>query len=711
MEKKNLSSLLAQADLLRFKLLAIVGKDEEKKNKIISFLQSQKWTLINVEKELLDLRKSLMDEENGEEINVEISTMIKEWFNSQPNNIILTNASILYHDIFLKSSPIGAFKYNSRNKNCVLFLEDESKLGNRIHYGEFGSKEYWEKDVDDIVLVNIDEIDDNFLPINGAENTESNEDAALPENAIGNFFNFEQIKDVIDIDTDLSDLDKQKNIVSSFIISENLEEQIIEFFDDLEKPTHKVRNIIGNYGSGKSHLIAFLVSLIENHNLFKYIKNERIKRRVESFDRKFLTVNFELQAGEVGLRKWFFDKVQRQLSQKYGIDIPKIDLKENYDDKENIAFVMETIKKSFPEAGLLIVIDEVSDFLSSKQKEMIRQDLQFLRIMGQMAQTQDFMLICSMQEDVFSSPKFKDIAKEIGRVEERFQNIIIHKEDVEKVISERIVPKTDIQKTQLEQKMSVYMEKIEEVSKNIDSYINLFPLTPTLINMFASLPYFEKRGVIQFSIWEVKKVIRKPFPFFITLERIYDLLANDPNKKQLQEIKEAARTVEILKDKIKLIDEQYQEDAIRIIKALAVLFIKDGSSMGTTAKELANNLMIVPTNKIFKSEDHIAIIIKKIREATDGEYIKIKEDKATGLKFIYFDTKIGVDPEEKIKQKADAVSNDEIENELFEQIEELLDLYEIFPNIFEDECSWESKKSYRKGIVAFQKTDNTLILT
>jgi hypothetical protein len=92
------------------------------------------------------------------------------------------------------------------------------------------------------------------------------------------------------------------------------------------------------------------------------------------------------------------------------------------------------------------------------------------------------------------------VASEIGRIGERFQNIIIHKEDIKKVISNRIVPKTNEQKHTLENKLSPFAEKIDNVSRNLDEYIDLFPLTPFLLDLFSDLPYFEKRGIIKFAM-------------------------------------------------------------------------------------------------------------------------------------------------------------------------------------------------------------------
>ncbi|HOX85133.1 MAG TPA: BREX-3 system P-loop-containing protein BrxF [bacterium] len=697
----SLTKLLAQADALRFKLLAIVGKDEEKKKRIIKLLRNENWTLVDVEKELIELRKQIDSSNQG--IDIEIATQIKEWFLAKPNYLILVNASILYHDLFLKTSPIGAFKYNSRNKNCVLFLENESKLGKRLYYGEMGKEGYYDREINDIVMVGIDEVDDILTP--PATQTRISDEKQLPPEAIGSLFQFHPIKDVIDIDADLKEIHAKRELVGSFIISDSLQQQIIDFFEDLEKPTHKARTVIGNYGSGKSHLVGFLSSLVQDPSLATVIANEQVKAKAKQISHKFLTVQFELQSGQVELKQWFYTKVRKQLKEKYDLEVPVFDPQKDFDDKENIAAIIDIVKQHHPAHGLMVVIDEISDFLSAKQKEAMKADLQFLRVLGQVCQDQDFMFVGSMQEDVFSSPKFQDVAAEIGRIGERFQTIIIHKEDIKKVIAERIVSKSAKHRHLLEQKFKPYAEKIEPVSRELDDYIDLFPLTPLLIELFSDLPYFEKRGVIQFAIAEIRTVLAKPFPYFITFDRIYDLLENNPNKRNLEEIYDITKAMNILRQKISLLDNRLQPDAEKVVKGLAVYSLWNKREQGATAEELANNLMLLPQQKLFSAADNISLIIKKIREVTEGQYIRAHKDQNTGIEYFSFDTTAGPDPEQKIAQKAAAVSEDEIEHELFNQLRATLDdePFENRADVLRDECEWRSVKSFRQGLILLAK--------
>jgi len=698
----DLNTLLIQADSLRFKLLGILGNNPVKKEKIINFLVEDDWIVVDVESELLPIRTEL--DASGDEDIFEIGTKVKEWFNKQQDKLILTNASILYHEMFVKISPVGAFKYNSRNKNCVLFMEDEQQLGKRIYHGQMGTDEYYDQEVNDIIISDIDEISDNF--VRPAKKREIVTDKSkLNPDAIGHLFDFQQIKDVVDIDADLDASDKRADVVTSYVISESLEDQIVEFFNNLEHPKHKANTVIGNYGSGKSHLIGFLISLVEDPSLADSLKNDRIKQAVKNMNRKFFSVQFELQAGQVGLKQWFYGKIKQQLNAKYNIDVSIFDPIKDFDDKDNIKTMLSIIKEKDSSIGLLVVIDEISDFLSSKQQQEMKADLQFLRVLGQVCQDQDLMFVGSMQEDVFTSSKFKNVASELGRIGERFQNIIIHKEDIKKVIANRIVAKNNEQRHKLETKFAPYAEKITDVGTNMHEYVDLFPLTPFLLELFGDLPYFEKRGVIQFAMSEIKYLLNEDFPYFITFEKIYDILENNPNKRNIEEIYKITRVMGILSQKINLLEKKFQDDALKVVKGLAVYSLWNQKEKGATAQELANNLMLLPQKKLYSAADNISLIIKKILDVTDGEHIKVIKDDSTGLQSFRFVTEGGPDPEQKIAQKAASVSDSQVEFELMIQLADILELERIGgqADIFHDECEWRSVKSFRTGYVVLVK--------
>jgi len=705
-EIKHIDTYLSLANSLRFKLWAIVGNNATKKEKIITYLDSIGYTKVDVGEELQPIFAEL---ESKDEPSHDVGQHIKEWFYDKPDKLILLNASILYHDTFTKISPVGAFKYNSRNKSSVLFLEDEKVISNRISYGKVGSNEYYDKDVNDILITKIEDIEDNYKPIFEDPEVKYGYQDDLPDDAIGKLFNFTEIKDVIDIDTDLKHDDLQKELISSYIISEGLGNQIKEFIDNIKKPNHKAVKIIGNYGSGKSHLIAFLVSIINNPSLRSLIKNKEIRKEAETVSRNFFTVQFELQPVDVDLAYFFFRELEKQIKREYDIDIPKYKEGITIDIKEHLSDIIQLLKEKDPAKGLLVVVDEVSDFLQAKEEYKIKRDFQFLRVVAQVCQDEDIVLAISMQEDIYSSPRLANIASDEARISQRFQNIIIRREAVKKVISQRIVPKTKEQKLKIETELKPFIKKIESVANNQEEYIDLFPFTPDLLDLFHELPYFEKRGIIQFAQSELKHVVTKRFPFFFTFDRIYDILANNPNNRNIEGVYDLVKVVNIVKERIIInLERKFHDDAFKIIKGLAVYSLWTKGENGATAKDLAHKLLIIHPNDTFEAHVRVAQIVKKVREATDGFYLKVVKDVQTGNDYFKFDPAIdGQDPEERIDNEINAVGGNEDKQEdvVFDQLKEILDLvnYKNIPNIFEDETIWQSVKSFRKGFIIFNR--------
>jgi len=706
MALSDLHNLILQANNLRLKLLAIVGRNDSKKDNIIACLKENLWSLVDVESELISLKEEL-DKEQPESGIVLITEKVKEWFDNKPKNVVLINAEILYHDIFCKMSPIGAFKYRTRNKNTILFLEEEKLLGNRLTHGSAGKDGYYDQEIKDILTIDINSISDDF-----GEFSKINEDFPDYENnpnAIGHLLTFNTIKDVIDIDSDLDTEDKMKEIISSYEVSDSLQKQILSFFENLESPIHKAVKIIGNYGSGKSHLIAFLVSIISRPDLSEFIKNSQIKLKA-NYKRNYKIIQFELLSGNVDMSAWFYYKVREQLSAKYNIEIPKFG-KDDFDHKKNLSDIMNLVKQNDPISCLLVVMDEVSDFIAQKETYLIRRDFGFLREVAQFCQSHDLMMVTSMQEDIYTNARFRDISTSEDRISERFQNITIHKEDIRRVISSRIIAKSETQKLELEKKLLPVAGKNKDVSTKIDQYIELFPLTPTLLNYFEEMPYFEKRGVIQFVQEEVKKILHKDFPCFLTFDYIYDVLENNPNKSNLEEIYNVVKAVEIVEDKISsILEEKYRRDALKITKGLAINHIRSNGKLGMTVEELTDNLILMPANQNFEAKDHVLLVVKKIKEATDGNYIKLNTDEISLTQYLKFDLDTTIDYEEKIEHKMTTIGEDSLESVLFEQIRESFSYqkYSNYSNVFDIETEWKTVKSFRHGYLVFALKGDTL---
>jgi len=150
---KKLDEIIQLATSNYYKLLAIVGEGTKKK-KIIEFLEKKGWQSFNLEQEVLKLTEEIDDVS----LPFEAKAVLKNWLYQLPNQLIFDNTSILYSREMDYPSPIDAFKYHTRTKTIILFLEGEV-FGSKLIYSEPGRPDYCEVDLSDIIYVKLEDID------------------------------------------------------------------------------------------------------------------------------------------------------------------------------------------------------------------------------------------------------------------------------------------------------------------------------------------------------------------------------------------------------------------------------------------------------------------------------------------------------------------------------------------------------------------------
>lgn len=506
---------------------------------------------------------------------------------------------------------------------------------------------------------------------------------------ISELLNFEKIKDVIDIDA-LSD---KRNMVEKYVITPALEDHLVNLLQNINDSAHKAAQIVGGYGSGKSHLLAFIISILADKELRSSIQNEKVRRAAEDLSRDFAVAYWELQPNDVELSAYFYDKLGLQLAEYYGI---QIELPETrvVDHKKNILTILDRVKADHPTRGLVVVVDEISDFLKQKNKEKINRDVQFMRVLGQAAQSCDFMFIGAMQEHVFSNPKYVDEAESIGRVAERFDVITIRREDIKRVISRRVLNKTPEQRIELEKLFNQHLQYFPNLRSSLDEYISLFPLHPYVIQIFSELPYFEKRGIIQFTVDEVGKILDREFPHLITYDLIYDEICSRHTVKNLEGVAPVVNAVETLDSKIDLLEHRHQETARHLIKALAVLKLYGKSTQnGATVEELANTLLLLPENKMLEAADEIELVLSNLRQVTDGQFINRSSDG-----YYYLDLDLTIDYDQIIARRAGNLPENALDDEIIAVLKEQLGLVEAESGgSYPDTCRWPGRHSFREG--------------
>ena len=107
---------------------------------------------------------------------------------------------------------------------------------------------------------------------------------------------------------------------------------------------------------------------------------------------------------------------------------PKMDEAPNA--KDCIAEMLSAFHEHYPDYGLLVVVDELLDFLRARTDHQLIRDLAFLREVGEICSQTRLRFIAGLQESLFDSPRFQFAADSIRRVKDRFEQVRIVREDV-----------------------------------------------------------------------------------------------------------------------------------------------------------------------------------------------------------------------------------------------------------------------------------------
>lgn len=522
---------------------------------------------------------------------------------------------------------------------------------------------------------------------------------------IKKLFTYEEIQEVIEI----GKIKNEQELVEKFVISPELEMELSDFLDILGEKNHKSVNIIGNYGTGKSHLLGFISLVFSKPELIDFIQSEKIKEKLLAFKREFVIVKYELPATQAkSLASIFFYRVRKQLKENFDVDIRKIDVEtEDKDTKELVEEIIGEVKEKYPTSGLMVIFDEFSDFLKQKQSVDRNYDLQFYRQLGECSNSMDFMFIASMQEHIFSNPKYVDQADSIARTQQRYKDIRITDRSIKDIISKRMVAKSSNQIEDIKKEFKEIEHYFSNLAIDQDEYVRLFPVHPYVVDILSILPYFEKRGVIQFISREIKPLMDKEFPEFITYDLIYDNIDRVLAIKNDPEVRPVVEAVDSLKSKIDLLDAKIRGIALKLVKALAILCLaKSSEKNGATAQELANTLFIIPSNRILSPVDDIERILGNLIRVSDGQFIEKSKD---GV--YYLNLKKTTDYDVKIQNRVSNLDDPKFINEkfvesfLFDQLGLFVDSNQISyfdtskKYVLSDSTYWEDRKSFRRGVL------------
>ena len=219
----------------------------------------------------------------------------------------------------------------------------------------------------------------------------------------GDLIQFDPIETVVQ----LREADAEKGarrLVETFVISERMGEQLCDLvFPQLQyaKPgDNKGIMVVGNYGTGKSHLMALISAVAEHEELAPCLTNPAVADKAAMIAGRFKVIRAEIGSTTMSLRDILCDVLEEGLD-NLGVSYEFPALSERHENKSTFQEMMAAFLSKYPDHGLLLVLDELLDYMRSRKDQELSLDLSFLREVGEVCKGSRFRFISGVQEALF----------------------------------------------------------------------------------------------------------------------------------------------------------------------------------------------------------------------------------------------------------------------------------------------------------------------
>lgn len=522
---------------------------------------------------------------------------------------------------------------------------------------------------------------------------------------------FSPIEDVIQL-TAADDANRAREYVKSYVMSdtmaENLKSPVLDQLQMDEVVDNKGVLVVGNYGTGKSHLMSVISSVAKDAEYLQYVQNKKFAKEMECIAGKFEVLRIEIGGVTMSLREILFGFIEDDFAAR-GIDFKVPDFDTVRDNKKLIRDMMLAFSAKYPNKGYMIVIDEFLSYLSSRDERQIVLDLEFFRALGEMCSKSKLRIICGVQEKIFDNPRFSFVSDTLKHVSDRFTQIVITKEATSYVVSERILKKTPEQKALIRKHLEKFSMLYTGMSSRMDEFVDLFPIHPSYIDVFNKIYLIENRHILKNISMTIRDIFDQDVPEnepgIISFDNYWPAIKSNGLLKSDVTINRVVTASGQLEDIINraFSKEVYKPLAIKIIYALSVHRLTTNGldvHFGLTAENLKDDLCLFLPMPEQDADFLLALIkttLKDIMATVSGQFIICNDANNQ----YYIDVDKVVDYDEKIKQKASIMAGGELNRYFYQLIYSCLDwdAKQYVPGfeIYQRDLNWDSHNIFREG--------------
>ena len=536
----------------------------------------------------------------------------------------------------------------------------------------------------------------------------------------GDLIQFEPIESVVQL-RNAGDEAAARQLVETYVVSEEMTERLaglaipqLQF--DLPAD-NKGLLIVGNYGTGKSHLMSVVSALAENASLTACLGNAEIADAAERIAGRFKVVRTEIGASTMSLRDILAAELEEHL-EALGVSYGFPSTDEVSNNKRCFEEMMSAFHAEFPDHGLLIVVDELLDYLRTRRDQELILDLNFLREIGEICGLLRLRFIAGVQEAIFDSPRFAFVSDAIRRVKDRFEQVLIARSDIKYVVAERLLRKTAEQQVRIRDYLTPFARLYGRMNEAMDDYVRLFPVHPDYIETFERVTAVEKREVLRTLSATMKKMLDRDvpedMPGLIAYDSYWSNLRENAAFRSVPDIKAVIECSDVLEARVRqaFTRPAYKPMALRVIHALSLHRLTTGdiyTALGATPEELRDGLCLYqpgiedlggdPADDLLS---HVETVLREIHRTVSGQFISSNPNNRQ----YYLDLKKTDDFDALIERRVGSLDLSQLDRYYYEALKVVMEcvdrpVHVTGFRIWEHELVWPDRKAWRKGYLFF----------
>ena len=541
---------------------------------------------------------------------------------------------------------------------------------------------------------------------------------------------FKPITEVIHF-SDLNDERKRQQFVETFVFTEQYRKSYIPLicsnldFTETEiviNGRHEPKEffglqIVGSYGTGKSHLMSLFSLIAEDEKYLQYVTDEQAKADLAKIAGKYKVLRFEINSEKElwGIICYQIDKFLAVNGIDYSLTADTSF--ENNDVK--LQKMMAAFEEKFPDKGLLLVIDEMLAYLKGRSgADSLNRDLQVLQALAQIANWTKFRIAFGVQELIYNAAEFQFAREMLLHVNDRYRPLTITKEDVKYIAQKRMLSKDDQQRQLIRDHLEKFTKYFSHMHGHLDDYITLFPVHPSYFENFELIKAGKsQREIMKTLSSKFSEIINDDIPDdqpgLICYDSYWEYMDGNATLKTDPDV---ARVSEIMQTINSKITDNFTggrrsraDLARRIANACAVKILQQDltKTNGAAAETLTNDLCYI--NPMYESFDELAMYIESvahnIQEFTAGQYFYKNKDNGE----YHLCVEGGINYEELVNIYASQMPNGTKDEYFYSFLQEALpiedEVYRSSFKIWPYAINWKSHNVTRDGYI-FMGYDN-----